>query len=189
MKILRIKGYNIPILIKIEIIYPNITYKFNTEDEDEKDFDYIKNYLFNVKNDYENQLDTIYQNEKYLRFLYGKLFRKIKLHQEGNYEVKEIIRYILNKVDYKDKDRIEDGEPYNVKIGDDFEIEFRDYTKKIFENMSKYIISLFEINKLDFEEHYKKMLIKREKNTEEYFYINVKLNLWKKKYYIYSRKN
>ena len=92
MKILRIKGYNIPILIKIEIIYPNITYKFNTEDEDEKDFDYIKNYLFNVKNDYENQLDTIYQNEKYLRFLYGKLFRKIKLHQEGNYEVKEIIR-------------------------------------------------------------------------------------------------
>ena len=95
----------------------------------------------------------------------------------------------MNKVDYKDKDRIEDGEPYNVKIGDDFETEFRDYTKKIFENMSKYIISLFEINKLDFEEHYKKMLIKREKNTEEYFYINVKLNLWKKKYYIYSRKN
>ena len=169
MKILRIKGYNIPILIKIEIIYPNITYKFNTEDEEEKDFDYIKNYLFNVKNDYENQLDKIYQNEKYLRFLYGKLFRKIKLHQEGNYEVKEIIRYILNKVDYKDKDRIEDGEPYNVKIGDDFETEYKDYTKKIFENMSKYIISLFEKNKLDFEEHYKKMLIKGEKKYRGIF--------------------
>ena len=44
MKILRIKGYNIPILIKIEIEYPNIVYKFNTEDEEEKDFNYIKNY-------------------------------------------------------------------------------------------------------------------------------------------------
>ena len=51
IKILRIKGYNIPILINIEIKYPNIMYKFNQEnDEEEKDFDFIKNYLFTIKN-------------------------------------------------------------------------------------------------------------------------------------------
>jgi len=64
-----------------------------------------------------------------LRFLYGKLFRKIKLHQEGNYEVKEIIRYILNKTEYDD-DKIIDGEPYNIKIGVDYETEYKEYTKK-----------------------------------------------------------
>ena len=101
IKILRIKGYNIPILINIEIKYPNIMYKFNQEnDEEEKDFDFIKNYLFTIKNEYENQLNAIYQSEKHLRFLYGKLFRKIKMHQEGNYEVNEIFRYILNNIDY-----------------------------------------------------------------------------------------
>ena len=60
------------------------------------------------------------------------------MHQEGNCEVLEIIRYILNKVDYKDI--IEDGEPYNVKLGEDFWSAFKDHTKKIFNNMSKYII-------------------------------------------------
>jgi len=160
IKILRIKGYNIPIIINISIKYPKITYKFKDEDE-EKDFNDIKNYLFTIKNDYDNQLNIFYQNEKYLKFLYGKLFRKIKMHQEGNCEVIEIIRYILNKTDYRDK--IEDGEPYNVKIGEDYENEYKDYTKKIFDNMSKYIISLFKKNDLDYQKHYENMLIKGEK--------------------------
>jgi len=160
IKILRIKGYNIPIIISISIKYPKITYKFKDEDE-EKEFIDIKNYLFTIKNDYEDQLNKIYQNEKYLRFLYGKLFRKIKMHQEGNCEVLEIIRYILNKTDYKDT--IEDAEPYNVKIGEDYETEFKDYTKKIFDNMSKYIISLFKKNNLDYQKHYENMLIKGDK--------------------------
>ena len=160
IKILRKKGYNIPIKIYISIKYPEISYKFNEEGE-EKDFKDIKKYLFTIKNDYEEQLDTIYQNEKHLRFLYGKLFRKIKLHQEGNRPVSEILRYILNKVDYEDK--IIDGEPYNVKSGDDFESEFKFYTKNIFKFMSKYIISLFEKNNLSYQKHYENMLIKGEK--------------------------
>ena len=168
IKILRIKGYNIPILINIEIKYPNIIYKFNQEnDEEEKDFDFIKNYLFTIKNEYENQLNAIYQSEKHLRFLYGKLFRKIKMHQEGNYEVNEIIRYILNNIDYNDK--IIDGEPYNIKIGSDFITEFKEYTKKIFDYMAKYIISLFEKNGLDFEKHYNNMLIKGTKKSKGIF--------------------
>ena len=168
IKTLRIKGYNIPILINIKIKYPNIIYKFNqNNEEEEKDFNFIKNYLFTIKNEYENQLNNFYQREKHLRFLYGKLFRKIKLHQEGNYEIKEIIRYILNNIDYKDK--IIDGEPNNIKIGVDFETEYKEYTKKIFKNMAKYIISLFEKNGLDFEKHYMNMLIKGAKKNKGFF--------------------
>ena len=168
IKILRIKGYNIPIKIDISIKYPKIVYKFNNEDE-EKKFKEIKNYLFTIKNDYENQLNIIYQNEKHLRFLYGKLFRKIKMHQEGNCETLEIIRYILNKVDYKDE--IKDGEPYNKKLGEDYENAYKDYTKTIFINMSKYIISLFEKNGLSYQKHYENMLIKGEKKYKGIYII------------------
>ena len=164
INILRLKKYNIPILINIEIKYknknkPKIIYKFNkNNEEEEKDFEWIKNFLFTIKNDYEEQLNTTYQSEKHLRFLYGKLFRKVKLHQEGNYPVKDIIRYILNKTEY-DNNEIIDGEPYNIKIGTDIETEFKEYTKKIFEYMAKYIISLFDKNGLDFEKHYSNMII------------------------------
>ncbi len=164
MKILRIKGCSLPILIDINIEYPTIKYKLNKKITD---FEFIREYLFKAKNDYENQLNSIYKNEKYLRFLYGKLFRKIKMHQEGNCEVLEIIRYILNKTEYDDK--IIDGEPYNIKIGVDYETYYKEYTKKIFDYMAKYIISLFDKNGLDFEKHYNNMLIKGDKKYKGIF--------------------
>ena len=136
---MRIKGFNIPIVINISIKYPEIIYKLNGQ---EKEFSKIKDYLFKVKNYYENQLSTIYENEKYLRLLYGKLFRKVKQHQGGNYEILEMIRYILNKINNKDK--IQDGDLYNESLGEEYEDQYNDYTKKIFENISKYLISLFK---------------------------------------------
>ena len=139
INILRIKGFNIPIVINISIKYPEIIYKLNGQ---EKEFSKIKDYLFKVKNYYENQLSTIYENEKYLRLLYGKLFRKVKQHQGGNYEILEMIRYILNKINNKDK--IQDGDLYNESLGEEYEDQYNDYTKKIFENISKYLISLFK---------------------------------------------
>ena len=69
-------------------------------------------------------MTTIYENDKYLRLLYGKLFRKVKLHQEGNCEILEIMRYILNKTNYTDK--IEDGKIYNDPIDDDYENEYKE---------------------------------------------------------------
>ena len=156
-EILKIKGYNIPIKIIITIKYPKITYKFN-ENGEEKEFKDIKKYLFTIKNDYEEQLDKAYQNLKYLRFLYGSLFRKIKMHQEGFKKVPEILRYILNKVDYDDK--IIDGDPNNVKLSDNYESEYKHYTKEIFNHMSEYIISLFEKNQLNYKKHFENMLIK-----------------------------
>ena len=161
INILRKKGFNIPIVITISITYPEVIYKLNNE---EKNFSDIKDYLFTIKNDYENQLDSIYSNEKYLRLLYGKLFRKIKLHQEGNCKLFEIMRYILNKTDYKEK--IKDGKIYNEPIGDDYEEQYTEYTKKIFDSISKYIISLFKNNDLNFSKHYENMLIKKEKNNK-----------------------
>ena len=81
INILRKKGFNIPIVINIAIKYPKVSYKLNNN---EKKFDKIKDYLFEVKNAYDEQLDIIYENEKHLRLLYGKLFRKIKQHQGGD---------------------------------------------------------------------------------------------------------
>ena len=164
LNILRNKGFNIPIVINISIHYPKISYKLNNN---EKEFNKIKDYLFNVKNDYENQLSIIYEYEKHLRLLYGKLFRKIRQHQGGNCEISEMIRYILNKtsITKDNNDIIRDADNlYNESLGEDFEDQYKEYTKKIFDGISKYLIDLFKKNKLSFQEHYKNMLIKSEFN-------------------------
>ena len=161
INILRKKGFNIPILIKVSIQYPKISYELNGQ---EKELDKIKDYLFKVKNDYEEQLNEIYENEKYLRILYGKSFRKVKQHQGGSYGISEMIRYILNKTSNKDK--IQDGDLYNESLGEDFEDEYKDYTKKTFEQISKYLISLFKKNDSNFQKHYDSMKIKEEYNNK-----------------------
>ena len=161
INILRKKGFNIPILIKVSIQYPKISYELNGQ---EKELDKIKDYLFKVKNDYEEQLNKIYENEKYLRILYGKSFRKVKQHQGGSYGISEMIRYILNKTSNKDK--IQDGDLYNESLGEDFEDEYKDYTKKTFEQISKYLISLFKKNDSNFQKHYDSMKIKEEYNNK-----------------------
>jgi len=91
MSILRSKGYNIPIEIKIEIKYPNdpnddpnVAYELYGKP---KDFNYIDEYLFKIKNEYETQLSANYESKKYIRFLYGKLLRKISQHQKGHCDI------------------------------------------------------------------------------------------------------
>ena len=120
--------------------------------------------MVKIKNDYENQLSKVYETKKYLRLLYGKLFRKIRQHQEGNFEIYEIKRYILNKISTSDK--VEEAKDINnIAIGEDYEQEFRDNTKDIFESMSNYLIDLFNTNGINFDKHYEKMKIKKE-NTK-----------------------
>ena len=164
INILRTKGFNIPILINIAIKYPVISYKLNNK---EKEFNKIKDYLFKVKNDYENQLSIIYENDKYLRLLSPRLFRKVNQHQRGNCEIYEMIRYILNKTNIVNKyngDNIQDADNlHNATLGKDYEDEYKEYTKKIFDGISKYLIDLFKKNNLNFQRHYENMLIKSEK--------------------------
>ena len=154
MNILTKKGFNIPLVINITIKYPNIIYKLNDK---EKKFDKIKDYLFTLKTDFEKQLDTIYENEKYLRLIYGKLFRKAMQHQGGNCEISEMVRYILNKSGNNDK--IQDGELNNITLGEDFEDQFHYYSKIIFDGISRYMTSLFSNNDLDLNKHYEQMKI------------------------------
>ena len=158
INILRIKGFNIPIVINVELQYPKVSYILKDK---EKKFEDIKDYLVKIKNDYENQLSNAYETKKYLRLLYGKLLRKIRQHQEGNLEIFEIKRYILNKTSTSEK--VEEAKDINnIALSEDYEQEFRDNTKDIFESMSNYLIDLFNTNGLDFDKHYEKMQIKEE---------------------------
>ena len=181
IKLMRKKGYLIPILINIEIQYPKITYKI---DDEEKDFTFIKNQLLTIIYYYENQLDEIYQTQKYLRFLYGKLFLRIKLYLEGNHEIFDLIRYILNKTDYKDK--IEQDMIYNEHIYTDIDYKtlYKEYNKKIIYNMKEYFVSLFLKNNIDLKSHYENMLIQGKKKFEG-FYIYKCENLTMEEFILY----
>ena len=88
-----LKGCYLPILINIEIKYPEANYFLNNE---KKKYDIIKEYILNVKSNYENQLHSAYKNKKYLRFIYGKLFKDMIMYSKGNCQIEELIRYILN---------------------------------------------------------------------------------------------
>ena len=181
IKLMRNRGYLIPILINFEIQYPKITYKF---DDEEKDFTFIKNHLLTIIYYYENQLDEIYQSQKYLRFLYGKLFLRLKWYLEGNHEIFDIIRYILNKTDYKDK--IEQEMIYNEHIYTDIDYKnlYKEYNAKIINNMKDYIVSLFLKNNLDYKSHYENMLIQGKKKFEG-FYIYKCENLTMEEFILY----
>ena len=155
---LRTKGFNIPIEINIDIKYPNVEYNLYGK---QKDFNYIKEYLFKIQNDYETQLGQFYESHKYLRFLYGKLFRKVNQHQKGNCEIVEIIRYILNKTKLT-KGKIKDSRERHIfTVGQDYEVDYKSYTTGIFKSISDYLLELFKANNdLDFQKHYENMLIK-----------------------------
>ncbi len=171
INILRSKGYNIPIEIKIEIKYPNVKYPNEKYPKviyelygKSKDFNYIKEYLFKIKNEYETQLSAIYESDKYIRFLYGKLLRKVSQHQKGHCEIFEIIRYILNKTKVnKEQNTIQNtDEKHSPYIGEDYETDYTDYMKTIFKSISEYLVDLFKANELDFQKHYENMIIKEE---------------------------
>ena len=158
LNILREKGFNIPIVINIKIKYPKITYKLN---KNEKNINQIKEYLFTITNDYENQLSSFLETNKYLRLIYGKLFRRIRQHQGGNFDIQEMKRYLFNKI-YATDTITEALNIKNFTLGEDYETQYSIYTRKIFESISNYLISLFQANKLDFDSHYENMKIKEE---------------------------
>ena len=156
MKFLRLKGSSLPILISIQIKYPNIEYKLNKK---KTDFKFIKNdFLFPAKNDYIVQLDSVYKQQKYIRFLFGKLFRNIMRHLSGGHDVSDIIRFILNKTDSTEK--IKDGKASNPLKAEDYVKQYKIYTDNSFKNISNYLTSLFENNKTSLQKHYETMLIK-----------------------------
>ena len=167
MKVLRIKGSSLPILIIIEINYPNIKYSINKKDVS---FEFINDYLFKTKTEQISQLDSIYKENKYLRFLYGKLFRRIIKHLDGEAKVLEIIRYILNNIKDNSKD-IKDGIVANPKIAEDYVEEYKLYIDNSFTNISNYITTMFEKNSITLQKHYENLLIKK-RNTFKGIYLH-----------------
>ena len=166
MNFMRIKGSSLPILIIIKIKYPNIEYFLNKK---ETNLECIKKFLFEAKEDYINQLDSIYKQNKYLRFLYGKQFRNIIKHLDEGYNASDILRFILNKID--DIREIKDGTCSNPIKVEDYVTQYKIYNKNSFDNITNYLISLFENNDISFQKHYEKMLIK-EKNEYKGIYLH-----------------
>ena len=81
------------------------------------------------------------------------------MHSEETCDIREIIRYILNITD--NNKEIKDGDIFYSKTKDYVNF-YRKYSEESFNNISRYLISLFNKNekKVNLEEHYKEMLIK-----------------------------
>jgi len=155
IKALRTKGSSLPILININLEYPNKKYILNQK---ETNFENIKDFLFKVKMELMLQLDLIYKQNIYLRFLYGKLFNNIIKHLNGGDCANDILRYILNKIN--NKEDIINGEVINQNITYNYIEEYKLYIENSFLNISHFINSLFEKNGTSLQKHYEKMLIK-----------------------------
>ena len=178
LKILRIKECLLPIEIKIKIQYPVIEYYLNKE----LTFEEIIIYLSEVIKDYEEQLNEKYKTGKYLRFLYGKLFSKIFNHLNINFEISDILRYILNETEYNNK--IQDGNVQCPLKTIDYVNAYKLYNSNILENIRNYICSLFHNNKKDLTNHYKEMII-FERNKYKGIYLHKCKDLSKEEYIVY----
>ena len=166
MNVLRRKGCSLPILIsiKIKIIKQNekeeipiIEYYL---DKYKKEFEEIREFLFDVKNAYILQLNSIYKEKLNLRFLYGKQLRIIMKHIEHNYKIDSFLRYILNNTDnnnlIKEGDKYIERNVYNYIDNKQYEL----YSRNSLDGISNYITSLFEKNNKTIERHYEDITIR-----------------------------
>ena len=107
-------------------------------------------------------------NKYHIRFLYGKLFNKLfQYFSYGiNDRIEDISRFILNK--NNDEDIIIDKTAfYPIK---NYLNYFNDFNKECFDNIFKYLTSLFKINNTSLQQHYESMLIKEENKHKGIFF-------------------
>ena len=81
-------------------------------------------------------------------------------HLKEGYNVLDILRFILNKID--NKEDIKDGYATNPLEIKDYAEQYDLYNEKTFDNISYYLRSLFENNGTSLQKHYEAMLIKGE---------------------------
>ena len=153
IKELRERGSNLPIQINIRAKLNDIKYFL---EQKEVKFTDIKNFLINIKNNYLIQLDRIYNDSEYIRFLFGKHLHNMKNHLENDYNVDSILRYILNNTEHNKK--IKNGDKTSIyKL--DFFNNYEFYNQNSLEMISIYINSLFKENNTSLEQHYNSMEI------------------------------
>ena len=158
MKVLRTKGSSLPIKISIKISIkekvPNIKYYLG---EDKKEFEEIRDFLFEVKDKYITQSEDKYKQKENIRFLYGKQFRSIMKHIESNYKIDPFLRYILNNTD--NTIPINEGFKAIKRNADDYINQHELYNENSLDGISTYINSLFKSNHKTFQDHYDRMKI------------------------------
>ena len=159
MKVLRIKGSSLPILINIIIEYPNTKYYLKNE---ETTFDKIKNFLFDAKNNFINQLDNFYKNDINIRFIFSRIIDSILNHLTTSLNIDPFLRYILNITD--DNIDIKEGLKSNPRSTEDYVREYNLYNKESLKNISDFIGSIFINNNSSLDKHYERIKIRTEKH-------------------------
>ena len=169
MNIIRKKGSDLPIkiLIKINIENnePSIKYYLG---EKLVTFQNIQKFLYEVKNIYINELNSMYKNNISVRFLYGKIFKNIIKHINIGTNIEPLSRYILNITDNNIK--INDGQNVLVKNSIDYIFNYLECIKDSFKNIDNYIVSLFSQNKQTIKTHYEHMKLLNSKDKGIYLY-------------------
>ena len=158
MKVLRNKGSSLPIKIsittKIKDYEPTIKYYL---DGKETEFRNIRDFLFNAKNNYISQLNSLYKDKLNIRFLYGKQFRSVMKHLESGFNIDSFLRFILNIKD--NNSQIKEGYKAISRNVNDYINQYELYNKNSLDSTSTYITSVFQENGITPEKHYDNMKI------------------------------
>ena len=167
MNDLKNKGSNLPIKICIKVKDMN-KLDYYLGGQKVKNFDVIKTFLSEVKNKYNSQLNSLYKENAYLRFLFGKHFIAMMKHLQSTFSIDSFLRYILNNIDNDSK--IKEGYKTVKEDVVDY-IDFHElYNKYSLESISMYIADLFTKNNKTLEIHYNKMKIRGENYKGIYLY-------------------
>ena len=158
MRVLRMKGSSLPIKISIMTSIkdnePTIKYYL---DGKETEFVYIRDFLFNAKNNFISQINSLYKEKLNIRFLYGKQFRSVMKHLESGYNIDSFLRFILNIKE--NNSTIKEGYKSISRNVTDFIKEYELYNKNSLDSISTYITTVFQENDISLEKHYNKMKI------------------------------
>ena len=158
METLRTKGSSLPIRISIVVNIKDNNPKIEYYLQDKlTEFDSIRTFLFDAKNKFITQLDSIYKNQMNIRFLFGKQFRSIMKHLESDLNINSFIRFILN--DKNDNKLINEGFKTIKRFAKDCIKQYELYNQNSLDGISTYITSLFKYNNNSLEEHYSNMRI------------------------------
>ena len=152
MNILRTKGSSLPIKISIKINIrdnkPTIKYYLA---DNQTEFNKIRDFLFDAKNKYIEQLDSIYKKDLNIRFLYGKELRSIMKHLDSDLNIDSFLRYILN--DKNNNKTINEGYKAIKRNVTDYINQYEIYNQNSLDGISAYINSLFTRNNNTIENH------------------------------------
>ena len=159
INVLRSKGSSLPIKISIKtkIINDKLSIEYYLDGK-KNNFEFIRDFLFNAKNNYIFQINSLYKEKLNLRFLYGKQFRSIMKHLESNLKIDSFLRYIINNKD--NNKQIKEGFKAIIRNATDFINQYQLYNKNSLESISKYITTVFDKNNLKIEDHFNNMEIK-----------------------------